>query len=259
MSDNQAPQTFSFEVATRSSEKPPFMIIYGPSGTGKTTLASQSENNVFIQTEDGAGELILNTLKEGVFTSVDELLAALRHIYMNPDGINSIVIDTLDHLEPLVWRHVCENNNPPWDSIESPGYGRGYIECDKVWMRIIDALLKIRDKKGIAIICLAHEIVRSVGDPQNGPYDAHELKLHKRAVALWKEKSDMIGLLKNTVVVDSKTGKGKGGTSPTLLVRPHAAYTAKTRYKAMPPMIPINIDTGWVDITKFIPFYKNKG
>jgi hypothetical protein len=242
-----------FSVGKRKAEKAPFAVVYGPSGTGKTSLAASAEKSVFIQTEDGGGELDITTLKDGLFTSYDEILAALRFVYKNPNGVKHVIIDSLDHMEPLVWKHVCEKNS--WDSIETPGYGKGYIECDDAWRKIISALIKIRDDHNIGIICIAHDVVRTVNDPTTDTYDAHELKLHKRAVALWKESCDMIGLLKNRVVVDAKTGKGKGGTSPSLFVRPTAGFTAKTRFREMPAFIPIELETGWADVAKFIPFY----
>ena len=245
--------TIEFSLGKRKNDKPPFAIIYGPSGVGKTTLAASSPDAVFLPTEDGAGELALNTLQDGPFKDLDTFMAALRYVYKNNTGIGTLVIDSLDHLEPLVWDAVCAKNN--WESVESPGYGKGYIECDHAWRDIIGALLKIRDDKGIAIIGIAHDIVRTVNDPTVDTYDAHELKLHKRAVALWKENSDLIGLLKNRVVVDSKTGKGKGGTTPTLFVRPSAAFTAKSRYTEMPATISIELGRGWADVMQYIPFY----
>lgn len=245
--------TIEFNIGKRTNAKAPFAIVYGPSGVGKTSLVASASDTVFLQTEDGAGELELTTLKEGVFTSYEEFMSALRYVYKNSEGIKHLGIDSLDHLEPLVWDHVCKKNG--WDSIESPGYGKGYIECDDAWRSIIKALLAIRDDRNIGILVIAHDVVRTVNDPTTDTYDAHELKLHKRAVALWKEYCDMIGLLKNRVVVDAKTGKGKGGTSPSLFVRPTAGYTAKTRFKEMPSFIPIELEGGWDDVAKFIPFY----
>jgi hypothetical protein len=249
-----------FSMKQRNTPKPPLCIIYGSSGIGKTGLAAQSENNVFIQTEDGAGELQLTTLKDGVFTNYDDIMNALRYVYKNPQGIKHLVLDSLDHLEPIVWDYVCKKAEPPWPTIETPGFARGYVEADLAWKRIINAMLALRDDKNIAIIVIAHDVIRTAKDPMVGPYDAHDLKLHKRAVGLWKEHADLIGLMKSQVVVDSKTNKGKGGTSPSLFVRPNAAYVAKTRYTTMPSMIPIDIETGWADIIQYIPYYnQNKG
>ena len=242
---------FIFSFVETKDDKKPIAVIYGPAGVGKTSLAAQADKAVFLQTEDGAGELTLKTLKKGVFTSYDEMMAALRYLYTNSDGYETIVIDTLDHFEPLVWQAVCNKNN--WESIETPGYGRGYIECDKLWSDFINALIKIRDHKNKSIILLAHELVRTVNDPMTESYDAHELKLHKRAVAFIKEKCDMIGLLKNRVITDAKSGKGRGGTTPTLFVRPTAAFTAKTRFTSMPASMQIDQGTGWDEIRQYIP------
>jgi hypothetical protein len=244
---------FNFSFEEREETKKPLVVVYGPSGVGKTSLAASAKDPVFIQTEDGAGELKLKTLKKGIFSSFEEVMGALRYLYTNPDNFETVVVDTIDHFEPLVWDYVCRKNK--WDSIEQPGYGRGYIECDLAWREFISALIKIRDNKNKSIILLAHEIVRTVNDPMAEPYDAHELKLHKRAVAYIKEKSDMIGLLKNRAIADSK-GKGKGGTTPTLFVRPSAAFTAKTRYTEMPSYIDIDLENGWSAVAKYISALK---
>ena len=242
---------FSFDIKTRESKDAPFIVIYGPAGVGKTTFAANSKNNVVLQTEQGSGELKLRTLKDGVFSSFNEFLSALRYVYANSEEIDTVVIDSIDHLEPLVWAQVCEDKG--WDSIESPGYGKGYLEADRYWQRVVRAMNKLRSDKNITIVAIAHDIVRVVNDPTAEPYDAHDFKLHKRAVALWKENADVIGLIRNPVSVDQKTGKVKGGVTPTLYTRPSAAYIAKSRYTKMPAMMPVKLDTGWDNFAKFIP------
>ena len=248
---------FSFDIQTRESKDSPFIVIYGPAGVGKTTFASNAKNNVVLQTEQGSGELKLRTLKDGVFTTYNEFISALRYIYANPESIDTVVIDSIDHLEPLVWNQVCEDHN--WDSIESPGYGKGYLEADRYWQRLIKALNRLRSDKNISIVAIAHDIVRIVNDPTAEPYDAHDFKLHKRAVALWKENADVIGLIRNPVSVDQKTGKVKGGSTPTLYTRPSAAYIAKSRYNKMPALMPVKVDSGWDDFAKYIPALQETG
>ena len=46
-------------IQTKSKAKPSIVIIYGPSGLGKTTLAVGSKNPIVLQTEEGLGILML--------------------------------------------------------------------------------------------------------------------------------------------------------------------------------------------------------
>lgn len=247
---------FTFEAQTKTNKEPPFMVIYGPAGVGKTTFANASPNNVFLQTEEGTGELELQTIKADVFKSYDEFIAALRWIYKNGE-YKTLVIDSLDHLEPLLWAKVCDEEGQKSIEKVGGGYGKGYIEVDKYWRSLIDILNMLRRDKDMAIIVLAHDHIRPANDPLVEAYDVHELKLHKRAVALWKESCDLIGLLRMVVVKDSNSGKGKGGTTPSLYVRPQAGIVAKTRFSKMPQIIPISLDKGWDDVAQYIPYYAN--
>ena len=50
----------------------------------------------------------------------------------------TVVLDSVDALEPLVWAATCFAHG--WGSIESPGYGRGYVEADSAWLDVLAAL-----------------------------------------------------------------------------------------------------------------------
>lgn len=242
---------FTFNIQKRESIEKPFVILYGPAGVGKTSMAANAKRPVFLQTENGGGELSLVTLKNDVFKDYDEFMAALRYLYQKSEEFDTVVIDSLDHLEPIVWKKVCDEND--WKNIESPGFGKGYFEADLYWRRIIDALNKLRRDRNLTIVAIAHDMIKSVNDPTAEAYDGHDLKLHKRAVALWKEHADIIGLIRNPVSVDKKTKKVKGGVTPTLFTRPNAAYTAKTRFDKMPGIMPLSKENSWKEFAKYIP------
>ena len=42
-------------LVRRKSDKPPRIVIYGVPGIGKTSLAAEFPDPIFIQTEEGAG------------------------------------------------------------------------------------------------------------------------------------------------------------------------------------------------------------
>jgi len=49
----------------------------------------------------------------------------------------TVVIDSVDWLEPLVWAKACRDNG--WNSIEDAGYGKGYVAALNLWRQYIDA------------------------------------------------------------------------------------------------------------------------
>jgi hypothetical protein len=59
------------------------------------------------------------------YAEVRDALAALGS---EPHDFKTVVLDSLDKLEGLIWADVCATNN--WPSIEAPGYGKGYVIAD---------------------------------------------------------------------------------------------------------------------------------
>lgn len=247
---------FSFEPKAREKAVKPVMIVHGLHGLGKTQLASEAPNPIFIQTEDGAGELSLNTLKDGVFESYDEVMAGLRYLFKNPDSFDTLVLDSLDHLDPLVLEHTLTRLN--LNALNEGSYGSAYQAFEDDWRKLINACIKLCTTHDKGFVGIAHSVIKTVNDPTTEQYDAYELKLSKKAKALWLEHANMIMFMNNPVVVDKKSGRAKGGTSVAGFVRPSAAYEAKTRYQKMPSMIPLPMGKSWDAVSQYIPAYENK-
>src|SRR5262249_49122195 len=116
---------------------PPRVLVHGQEGVGNTTLAAKFPKPVFLQTEDGApAGLKLSTVSLlSTYAEVRDALAALGN---EPHDFKTVVLDSLDKLEPLIWADVCETNK--WLSIEAPGYGRGYVIADRWWRDFLLAL-----------------------------------------------------------------------------------------------------------------------
>ena len=107
--------------------KPPRILIYGVAGVGKTTFASQAPSPVFLWTEDGAGTLDVTGFP--LATSFDDVLQALSALYSEDHGFQTVVIDSLDWLEPLVWRHVCRQHG--WGSNGPRAGSRRYCRTSR--------------------------------------------------------------------------------------------------------------------------------
>ena len=137
----------------RSSErKPPRLLVYGTSGIGKTTLGTNAPAPVFIQTEDS--EVGCPTF--GLLKTYDEIMEAFATLVTDDHDFKTVVLDSLDWLEPIIWRETCRINK--WASIEDPGYGKGYAAALDTWRVVLDGFNALRDERGMAVIWISHDL-----------------------------------------------------------------------------------------------------
>jgi AAA domain len=243
------------DIHRATATLPPRFIAHGLEGAGKTTLAARFPSPIFLQVEDGTGSLELATfgLLEQ-FGAVRDAIAALGN---EPHDFRTLVLDSVDALEPLVWAAVCRERG--WSSIESPGYGRGYIEADTVWRDLLAGFDWLRRTRGMLIVLLAHSAVETVNDPRVPAYTSYQLRIHKRARGLLQDWADVIGFLGTDVVIKSEdAGFGKkrvradGGSQRYLHFEARPAFVAKSRY-ALPAKIPVPLDFDFSKLVSFLP------
>src|SRR6516165_11436501 len=135
---------------------PPRLVVHGREGTGKTTFGSRFPRPVFLQVEDGTpGGLELASF--GLLGSLGDVRDAIAVLGNEAHDFCTVVLDGLDALEPLVWNAVCVAN--AWGSIETPGYGRGYVEADKLWLDLLAGFDWLRRIRGMMVVLLAHSAV----------------------------------------------------------------------------------------------------
>ena len=236
---------------SKNSPKKPRIVIYGPSGIGKTTFGASAPNPIFIITEDGLGDIDVPHFP--LAKTYDEVMEALTSLLNDDHDFKTVVLDSIDWLEPLVWEKTCARLKV--SSIEEPGYGRGYVEAASEWKDILDCLTYLRDVKGMNVIMIAHGAVVKVEDPIHPAYDQNTLKLQKRAAAKVEEWADILGFCGlRTVVATEKEGFNNTrnraiSTGERLLhLSPTAGFKAKNRYR-LPPIIPLD----WEELGKLMP------
>jgi hypothetical protein len=217
------------------------VVQYGPEGIGKTTLASQTPNPVFIDTEDGTDHLDVVRFKD--LTKWEDITTAIQQLATGEHDFQTLVIDTADWLEKRLIEYVCRKANK--ESIEDFGYGKGYTLLAEEFAKFLaslDALLK----RGMHVVFLAHSTVRKFESPdQAGSYDRYELKLSKQVGPLLKEWCDLL-LFANyvTKVAESDSGRkrGVGGRERALFTTHAAAYDAKNRH-GLPEKLPFTFES----------------
>lgn len=240
----------------RSVERPPRLLVYGTSGIGKTTFGMQAPAPVFIQTEDS--EVDVPTF--GVLRTFADVMQALGTLYSEPHEFKSVILDSADWLEPLVWAETCRRHGVSSIEQVEKGFGKGYIAALDVWREILDGTNALRDDRDMTVILIGHAEIKRFDSPETEPYDRYQVKLQARASALVQEHVDCV-LFANyrvsTVKADAgfnrKAVRGVGAGDRFLFTTERPAFLAKNRY-ALPDTLPLD----WSAFAACVPYF-NKG
>ncbi len=182
--------SFLSRVHRGRASKPPRILCYGVEGIGKSTFGSQAPKPIFIQCEDGLDEI--TTDRFPLATSYDDVVAALTELRTEPHDYETVVIDSADWLERLVWDKLCAQHGVSSIEKVDGGYARGYTHALTFWREIIDQLNVLRNTRGMVVLLIAHSKVERFEDPESSPYDRYSPRLHKHAAALISEWCDAV-------------------------------------------------------------------
>ena len=208
--------------------RPQKIVIYGAEGIGKTTLAAQTPDPVFIDTEGGTAHLDLRRTQKP--RDWEELIGLVREIAGSPELCRTLVIDTADWAEAMCVEAVCRKYNQ--DGIESFGYGKGYSYLAEEFSRLLTACDEVI-RSGKHVVITAHAKMRKQELPdEQGAFDRWELKLSKQTAPLLKEWADALLFLNyRTLVIatDANTRKAQGGKR-VIYTSHHPCWDAKNRH-----------------------------
>ena len=120
-------------IITGRVQRPQKVVLYGVEGIGKTSLAAQTPDPLFIDTEGGTAHLDVRRLQKP--ETWDELIALIREVAATPDVCRSLVLDTADWAETMAVDHICQKFKQP--GLESFGYGKGYTFLSEEFSRLL--------------------------------------------------------------------------------------------------------------------------
>lgn len=212
-------------------EKAQKVVIYGPEGIGKSTLASQFPEPVFIDTEGSTARM--DVARFEATSSWNMLLQYIRYVRDNRP-CKTLVIDTADWAEQMCIRDFCAQKQI--SGIEDIGYGKGYVYVAEEFGRMLNLLDEVL-AAGIHVVITAHAQMRKFEQPDEmGAYDRWELKLSKKAAPMLKEWADMVLFCNYKTYVINVDGQGaqKGknkaqGGKRVIYTSHHSCWDAKNR------------------------------
>lgn len=232
--------------------KPHRVVLYGPEGIGKSTFGAGAPSPIFLPVEDGTGHLDVARFPKA--ETWREAREAVRTLLNEKHEYQTLVLDTLDALEPLLWKHMVERDKfadekqkTPLRDIESYGFGKGYNKALEDWRGLLKDL-ELLGAKGMHVVLLAHSQVKAFKNPAGDDYDRYELKIHSKAAGLFKEWCDslLFANYETFAKKDQATKRVRGIDTGARLIftERRAAYDAKHRGN-LPESLPLS----WQDFS----------
>jgi hypothetical protein len=247
-------------------------VFYGDEGVGKTTLAAAAPDPLLFDIEDGSGRLDISRYSfrdepgGHVPGSYKEILGGIDDLIANPSPFKTLVLDTADRLESLMWRNMLERDSgktsamnksgKTFNSIEEYGYGKGYVMALDEWRSLCAKLDRLRVSRGMAIIWLAHASIRTFKNPEGDDYDRYQLRINDKAAGFLKEWADVTGFAcfeEGAGKLDGDAARPKGFSTGRRLLRLErtAAFDAKTRI-SLPAQVPLDPMNPWAPLAKAV-------
>jgi hypothetical protein len=232
-------------------------LIYGTDGIGKSTMCSHAPNPIFVGAEKGTEQLDVARFPQT--EQVSELFAQLRTLQTEKHDFQTVVLDSLDWVEPLIWKAVCEEGKV--ENIEqfAGGYGKGYVRALDLWRTLIKELSALNQTMHVLLI--GHVQIKSFQDPElPNAYDRYQLKINDKAAALVREAADAVLFARfETELVRSSSGtkaKVHGEGKRIMYTESRPGFDAKNRFN-LPFVMPLDWKTFGEAIRAFYGLEKN--
>jgi hypothetical protein len=142
------------------------ITVYGVHGIGKSTLASQFPEPVFVDTEDGTSHLQVNRVLVNDYKSLCKALVELRDTNI---PCRTAVLDTIDYVELFQRDEVCRAHHI--EGIEALPYGKGWVYLAEKFGDFINQYLDPLIAAGIHVVVVGHSNIKRVQLPGLDSFD----------------------------------------------------------------------------------------
>lgn len=237
----QAKGTVSFAKPRAASGQR--IVLYGPGGIGKTSLALEAPGPVaFFDLDDSLSVLPAGVdaqiVQVGGWMDIRDALNASGW-----DAIKTIVIDSVTKAEEMALAHMLATlkteKGRQANSVEDYGYGKGYSHLFETFLPLL-ADLEAHTRAGRNVVMICHDCATTCPNPMGEDWLRYEPRLQnpnsgKASIRLRvREWADHMLFYGYDVAV--KDGKGQGSGTRTLypVELPHCMAKSRTLRVPLP-------------------------
>lgn len=274
---------------TKPQVKPPFLIISGHKGAGKSTLGALFPNPIFLRAEDGtavfedwkierqpsllpvinkptgSGKQVQQSARAEVMKQIDDLI-------FDEHNYKTLVIDTITSLNVMFEDEISIGSGVEIVADAAGGFHRGYDLLRRWHTELIDKLMTLRNTREMTIILLTHTGVKKVKtDPQQTmEYSIFTVGVPEKSEDIYTGLVDAVLFIDvRKVVVGAKEDQRRGTqtkvgglyTSGERFIitsgdGKQGYASAKSRYSGMPTDIPL--EHGRNPLLQYIPYFQQQ-
>ena len=222
--------------------RPPKIMLIGVEGVGKSTAGANMPSPVFMCSESGMVGPQFADVPNFTPKSWKEALEFIDALAADPGDFKTLVVDTLDWLEPMLYaKVVADAKKPDIKNIEDFGYGKGYVLAQNEARQLIARLDKV-NAAGMNVLLLSHSQLKTVKNPTGEDYDHFESKINAKVGGIFKEWADAVLFARFEVFTrkDGLKAKAYGGDTRVVETTHSAAWDAKNRF-GLPEQMPLDM------------------
>lgn len=185
-----APRRMSMaNVITQHAHGPMRLMVIGTEGVGKSTFAAQAPKPIFLTPEMGLEFLSPQPAAFPQPKTWQDILDAVQSLIREPHDFETLVIDTIDWVEQLVYDVI--QGRTGMDAEKMDAYGRWVKVAMEDWRSLARGLEVLQEKRGMHVVILAHAGVETFKNPAGEDYQRFSPKLAGKSMggpcSLWKE------------------------------------------------------------------------
>lgn len=229
------PAADRFQVRSGRVAMPQKVVLYGPGGIGKSSLARLAPKPVVLDVEGSTNRLDVDRIPD--LASWDDLRECLRSPVL--DAYETVIIDSVTKAEEMAvaWTlaNVRTEKGATPTSVEGYGFGKGYQHVFDTFLHLLVECDR-HVRAGRNVVFIAHVCTARVPNPMGEDFIRYEPRLQqtkegkasiRNRVVEWADHVLFLGY-----DVASEDGKGTGAGTRSIFTKEQPTHIAKVREAA---------------------------